>query len=310
MGAIVLAPSAAIGALLLGTLFYAKRFRRRKLRSKNPSAYAAHRSGDTGSVKLTLNDDSRRGDHSDEQPRRKRASEAISVISLTSVRDDFGLRDHFTSNRNSHAPRPRDGGGQRSSEDDREMMRSMLGVVPEVEEEQEEEEEEEQDDQAVHRRSPPGRSRMGPAADPTMPPVPPLPQAPGLPPNAYAPHPYMHPGYAPHPYMPDPAAMQMVPMHMHPMQVHAMQMQQREADLAKREAEMNQWMSTRQQRRSAYGAQDVRQPAGPPPDASPFPDIFKDQDVEHEKPDELPPSYNLSEQIKIREERSAKRHER
>ncbi|KAJ1718961.1 hypothetical protein LPJ53_006183, partial [Coemansia erecta] len=156
MGAIVLAPSAAIGALLLGTLFYAKRIRRRKLRTRNPDAYKAHRSGDTGSVKIRL----------DDEPRKKRESEAISVISLSPVQEGFSLPEHRRRSRRSrhisHGGGERSSQAPRTSDDDRAMMRSMLGVVPEVEEEEEEKDDDDDEEHAanVHRRSPPGRSGM------------------------------------------------------------------------------------------------------------------------------------------------------
>ncbi|KAJ1724102.1 hypothetical protein LPJ53_001623 [Coemansia erecta] len=139
-----------------------------------------------------------------------------------------------------------------------------------------------------------------------MPQAPPMPHMQGMPPMAPL------PGMPPNAYMADPS-MQMVPMHpayapmVYPMQMQMHAMQQREADLAKREAEMSQWMSTRQQRRSTYVSQDTRPPGGAPPAASPYEDIFKEQGGNPDKPDELPPSYNLSEQIKKREEISAMR---
>ncbi|KAJ1797136.1 hypothetical protein LPJ75_007106, partial [Coemansia sp. RSA 2598] len=58
-GTIALVPSAIVGCVILGLVFYSKRVRRRKLKLTDAEAYAAHCSGDAGSAYINIDEQSK-----------------------------------------------------------------------------------------------------------------------------------------------------------------------------------------------------------------------------------------------------------
>ncbi|KAJ2368433.1 hypothetical protein IW150_005410 [Coemansia sp. RSA 2607] len=323
MGVIVLAPSAAIGAVLLGSLFYSKSIRRRKKRTKNPSGDQAFISSDE-----ELNQDLPGSNLQDKYDKNTRP---ISVLSVSSCVYKYDRPEDSSQVQSDN----------RTSRQDLEMLQQR-GFPVTVNKEDEDKDQvvqvqvPEQTAQ-VTRREVPGRSGLrsdqhglpGTHIPPTnameqqqqqqqqhqqqqqqhqqqqqqqhqhyMNAMAQMHYAYG-PPQLY-PIP-MHPGYvneynqmqSPVQYVQQPPVqcVQQPPVQYVQQQPAQLNLEQREAELAKREAEMKEWMRERDQRRRTV---IVR---GTQPQTAPNDVLLENMYIDSENPKDAPPSYNDLENI-------------